>query len=318
MHPSIPTVLIAVLLALGLHGPAAAGDRCTSLGRELAQLGGSGSPKASKYAASADRQRAALARAEANAAAAGCGGILFGRSGCTELRSTIARMRDNLASLEAMAGRGGSSRKARAQEIRTQMREAGCGGTREASTPAREKPAAVTAAAVVPKPDAPRSTRTIDYSLFASRGSYRTLCVRLCDGYYFPISWSTRPSGFATDDFMCQQQCPGTETRLFAHPTGTESDAAMSVIGEAYPALPAAYRYRKERVPGCGCAGMGTPAGSPLRELDLPPLEMRPAGVKPEVTFQEISFETPRFPAALDLGGPAPVRSVLPAPHLVR
>jgi hypothetical protein len=28
----------------------------------------------------------------------------------------------------------------------------------------------------------------------AASGTYRTLCVRLCDGFYFPISFSTIPS----------------------------------------------------------------------------------------------------------------------------
>ena len=29
--------------------------------------------------------------------------------------------------------------------------------------------------------------------------TYRTVCVRLCDGYYFPVSFSTLPSHFARD-----------------------------------------------------------------------------------------------------------------------
>jgi len=31
-------------------------------------------------------------------------------------------------------------------------------------------------------------------------GSYRTVCVRVCDGYYFPVSNSTNPSRFADDE----------------------------------------------------------------------------------------------------------------------
>src|SRR4029077_15323662 len=34
----------------------------------------------------------------------------------------------------------------------------------------------------------------------APAGTYRTVCVRTCDGYYFPISYSTVPSRFADDE----------------------------------------------------------------------------------------------------------------------
>src|SRR6516164_11101273 len=34
----------------------------------------------------------------------------------------------------------------------------------------------------------------------APSGTYHTVCVRACDGYYFPISYSTVPSRFADDE----------------------------------------------------------------------------------------------------------------------
>ena len=37
--------------------------------------------------------------------------------------------------------------------------------------------------------------------------TYRTLCVRLCDGYYFPVSFSTLPNHFQRDSELCQSQC---------------------------------------------------------------------------------------------------------------
>src|SRR5207247_7083255 len=42
-------------------------------------------------------------------------------------------------------------------------------------------------------------------------GTYRTLCVRTCDGYYFPISYSTVPGKFADDEQLCRRMCPATE-----------------------------------------------------------------------------------------------------------
>ncbi len=36
-------------------------------------------------------------------------------------------------------------------------------------------------------------------------GGYRTLCVRLCDGFYFPISAAAQPGEFARDEETCQR-----------------------------------------------------------------------------------------------------------------
>ena len=45
----------------------------------------------------------------------------------------------------------------------------------------------------------------------APSGTYRTVCVRTCDGYYFPISYSTVPNRFADDQRTCQRECPAAE-----------------------------------------------------------------------------------------------------------
>jgi hypothetical protein len=50
-----------------------------------------------------------------------------------------------------------------------------------------------------------------------SSGTYRTVCVRLCDGVYFPISFSTYRSYFAKDAERCERSCPN-RSRLFVHP----------------------------------------------------------------------------------------------------
>ncbi len=42
-------------------------------------------------------------------------------------------------------------------------------------------------------------------------GRYQTLCVRACDGYYFPISYETGAENFSRDQTQCQAQCPGAK-----------------------------------------------------------------------------------------------------------
>ena len=83
--------------------------------------------------------------------------------------------------------------------------------------------------------------------------TYRTLCVRLCDGFYFPISPATPQSRFARDADACSASC-GSEARLFYHPNvGGNVDTMVGLTGMAYSALPNAFKYRQALVPSCGC-----------------------------------------------------------------
>jgi hypothetical protein len=84
-------------------------------------------------------------------------------------------------------------------------------------------------------------------------GTYRTLCVRLCDGFYFPISFATSEGGLARDAEQCWASC-GVEARLFYHPNpGGSVETMLDLTGRAYSALPTAFKYRKTLVAGCLC-----------------------------------------------------------------
>jgi hypothetical protein len=83
--------------------------------------------------------------------------------------------------------------------------------------------------------------------------TYRTLCVRLCDGFYFPISPAAPQSRFARDADVCSASC-GSEARLFYHPNiGGNVDIMVDLTGIAYGALPNAFKYRQALVPDCRC-----------------------------------------------------------------
>ncbi len=97
---------------------------------------------------------------------------------------------------------------------------------------------------------------TVDPQLSGS--GYRTLCVRTCDGYYFPISYSTSPARFAEDEQTCQRLCPATEAVLYSHRNpGEEVAQAVSSSGRVYKDLPNAFRYRREFNPSCSCKQPG-------------------------------------------------------------
>ena len=90
-----------------------------------------------------------------------------------------------------------------------------------------------------------------------SSGSYRTVCVRTCDGYYYPISYATTQDKFAEDAQTCAQTCPASDVVLMTNRTGEDINQAVSTSGAPYSSLPNAFKYRTEVVPSCSCRRPG-------------------------------------------------------------
>lgn len=87
----------------------------------------------------------------------------------------------------------------------------------------------------------------------AAGGKFRTLCVRLCDGYYYPISASASRSSFMSDQMRCNAAC-GAEARLFCvSAKNPDMNEAVDMSGRPYSGLSNAFRYRKSLVQGCQC-----------------------------------------------------------------
>ena len=85
-------------------------------------------------------------------------------------------------------------------------------------------------------------------------GSYRTLCVRLCDGSYYPISNATQPGNFLTDEEKCQSSCPSSQAKLFYHANpGQDVEQMVALDGERYADMANAFRFRTEYVKDCRC-----------------------------------------------------------------
>jgi hypothetical protein len=84
--------------------------------------------------------------------------------------------------------------------------------------------------------------------------TYRTVCVRLCDGYYFPVSFSTLPSHFEQDAEACQSRCAAPAELYFYQNPGAGMDQSVSFRDQQpYTSLKTAFRYRKELIKGCSC-----------------------------------------------------------------
>lgn len=84
--------------------------------------------------------------------------------------------------------------------------------------------------------------------------TYRTVCVRLCDGYYFPVSFSTLPNHFQRDEEVCQSKCAAPAELYYHQNPGAGMEQAVAARSNTpYTQLKSAFRYRKEYVNGCSC-----------------------------------------------------------------
>jgi hypothetical protein len=82
-------------------------------------------------------------------------------------------------------------------------------------------------------------------------GNGRLVCVRSCDGGYFPLD--SQPKGKESVAALCSALCPNTEVQVFHAPREGGIEEAVSQTGEPYMKLPNALRYRKAYDPSCSC-----------------------------------------------------------------
>ncbi|MEL6062925.1 MULTISPECIES: DUF2865 domain-containing protein [unclassified Methylobacterium] len=90
-----------------------------------------------------------------------------------------------------------------------------------------------------------------------ARGGSQMVCVRSCDGGFFPMR--NLPEGRGSADEMCQALCPGTEAQAYSMPYGDDAlkHAATVKGSRAYTSLANAFKFRKEFVPNCSCKPEG-------------------------------------------------------------
>ena len=252
--------------------------------REASAIGPGTSAQARRYAEAATRQIEEIQKTRAMQQRRGC--FANATAECQSLYRTIQEMNANLDALERQRDRlSGGRNAARIRAIGTRLGNNGCNAPQRV---ARTEPHSVTvipeaadrsprksriivregigrqrlynpnvegdAAMMTPADPADTNKITIPYMA----GTFRTLCVRTCDGYYFPISFSTGFDFLKRDAETCESMCPGTEAKLFFHRVpDQESEAMISLQGQPYTALPQAFLYRKldpaQADPSCTC-----------------------------------------------------------------
>ena len=90
-----------------------------------------------------------------------------------------------------------------------------------------------------------------------ARGGAQVICVKTCDGSYFPMN--NLPDGREGADELCQALCPGTEAVAYSMPHGDEALKYAATIkgSRAYTATPSAFKFRTSFTPNCSCKKEG-------------------------------------------------------------
>lgn len=94
----------------------------------------------------------------------------------------------------------------------------------------------------------------------------QSMCVRLCDGFAFPVGNYYGDGDRAAHEATCQSECPGAKTALYVLPTGSDSigDATQVSTGLNYSKLPDAFHYTTYVDETCSCHPQG---GSRIKSL---------------------------------------------------
>jgi Protein of unknown function (DUF2865) len=295
--PSRSVVACAALLAAMLFGtevraqmnppppPPAGGavnPMCPRLEAQLAMIDRGGSDPAKdeqirRYQDSAARQQAELDRVTSQAKRMGCDSSGFfslfnGQNAqCGPVNNQIQQMRTNLdqitTNLERLrsGGLGGSDRENQRHSVLLALVQNSCGQQYANALQQQQQ----------------QGPGNFLNNLFGNNnpgtpvdagpqsGTYRTVCVRTCDGGYFPISFATVPGRFADDEKSCKALCPATEANLYAYRNpGEDMNQAVSISGQPYSSSPNAFRFRQEFNPSCSCKAAGQTWSDALKAID--------------------------------------------------
>jgi hypothetical protein len=342
--------------------PPAANPMCVRLEGQLAIIDrGGGDPARAeqlrRYEDAASKQQSELDRVSAQARRMGCDSSGFfsmfnGQSQqCGPVNTQIQQMRGNLDQITGNLERlrvgtpGSSDRDSQRRSVLLALGQNNCGPQYAA---AARSPAPGSGPGNFlnnlfgnnePSPDAPPPLDPGVAVATAPSGTYRTVCVRTCDGSYFPISFATVQSRFADDERTCKSLCPASDANLFSYRNpGEDMNSAVSISGQPYTSSPNAFKYRTEFNPSCSCKAQGQTWSDALKNIDdksaadngdiivteerarkmsLPPAKGTPAATKKGAAPAPAAVAAPAdTPAAAAPATPAdpnkPIRSVGP------
>jgi hypothetical protein len=241
-----------------------ASPACVRLEAQLASLSGPNTvdPQQQAIENAYNQQRQELERMTARSRGMGCGrNFLFGPRPppeCRGLQNQIDRMEDQVDRLQSQIKRGRGNdglNEARKRDLIAALAHHRCGPQYEAQVQQQDRGGLFGFLFGNRIREAAPGAPTEGYSI--PSGTYRTVCVRTCDGFFFPVSYATVPARFGQDENMCKRTCPGTEAMLFSYPTGGSIEQGSATNGTPYTSLPNAFKYQTEFVKDCSCKPAG-------------------------------------------------------------
>src|SRR5260370_39192399 len=254
---------------------------CPRLEAQLASLdrgGSTGDPakdeQIRRYQEAASKQQGELDRVTSQAKRMGCDSpgfftLFSGQSAqCGPVSSQIQQMRANLeqitTSLERLrGGLGGADRDNQRRSVLLALAQNNCGPQ---YANAARGPGSFLENLFGNNNNNPGPPAA---DLGPQSGTFRTVCVRSCDGAYFPISFATVPARFPDDEKTCKNLCPAAEATLFTYRNpGEDMNQAVSINGQPYSSSPNAFRYRQEFNPSCACKAAGQTWSDALKSID--------------------------------------------------
>ena len=270
-----------LLLASGLPAKAQSAD-CGRIQAQIASLSRGDPQKSASYGRAAQKQRGELERTGSYAASIGCNNrqfLIFGQAPppqCGAIESQMQRMRGNLAQLEAQSG-GGQASNAGAIRDLTARFNSQCRAPQQSAAITAPQPRGLFEEFFGGRPQPQPQQRFEEIPLeqpvqrrrvqpqetsdegddTPHQGGSKAVCVRTCDGGFFPVSYSARRSSSESLEDMCHALCPNAEVKLFTYSNSGEIEDAVAKDGEAYTSLPNALKFQKKFDPACACKAQG-------------------------------------------------------------
>lgn len=251
---------VGIAFCLGLTTPAQA-NSCSALKSQLASLNiTQGDPaQFRKFAGAAERQASEVQKAERRYRSSGC--TRNNSPQCRSFAATLEKMKTNLSRLNSLRERyaGKTVSSSRKRQLEAQVRDA----CRHTVATTDNGSTGSTRNIISARGNADRGQQRTSLTVTPNTvGDYRTLCVRACDGYFFPISYAATKENFERDAAVCQAMCPAADVKLFSHRNWEEDIENMVALdGENYISTPTAFAYRTtKRDAACSCGKPDTAA----------------------------------------------------------
>ncbi|MDE2364430.1 MAG: DUF2865 domain-containing protein [Hyphomicrobiales bacterium] len=236
--------------ALASSTAAAQAVDCNRLALQIAGLGRSGAPARAQDALA--RAQAGLSRLTDYGRSLGCDKpnfFLFGSRPpqCDGINDQIERLQANVAQLQrAPYGDPGVK-----QQLQNKY-DTWCRDRQSQDFDASDRMIDGTPDQTYPPEDP--SAQNADA---APSGGSMAVCVRTCDGGFFPVSYSARRSDLPQLQELCTALCPNAEVKVYTRSLSRDMHSAVSASGEPYDDLANAFKYEKTVDHACTCKPPG-------------------------------------------------------------